>query len=214
MEPARRRTRLILPVAAAGVALWLALSGGPMLALLRPLQAAVLQWLMPEFSVDRLDLESAAGTLRLSARAVTREHIVLRGRVFPPGLAFEAHTPARQTQRLAVMTLLTCALCWGISQALRWPSMLAIAGAGLAATLVAAPVVLAGQMWSLGVAGLDEPSLRALLVEASRVVLHGGDMALVIVLSMVLSDHANRRSGPALRGPADEGVDASARRTA
>lgn len=214
MEPARLRTRLTLAATTAGAALWLALAGGPALALLRPLQAVVLQWLMPEFSVDRLDLETAAGTLRLSARSVTREHIVLRGRVFPPGLAFEAHTPARQTQRLGVMTLLACAMCWGTGQALRWHSMLAIACAGLAATLVAAPVVLAGQMWSLGVAGLDEPSLRALLVEASRVVLHGGDMALLIVLCMVLSDHANRRSGPALRGPADEGVDGSGRRSA
>ncbi|WP_341891703.1 hypothetical protein [Variovorax sp. YR752] len=214
MEPARRRTRLILAATTAGAALWLALAASPVLALARPLQAAVLQWLMPEFTVERIGLETATGSLRLSARAVTREHVVLRGRVFAPGLAFEAHTPARQTQRLAVMTLLACALCWNIGMAPRWRSTLAIACVGLAATLVTAPVVLAGQMWSTVVAGLDEPSLRAVLVECSRFVLHGGDMALVVIFGMVLSDHARPRAGRIMRGPADAGMETPARRPA
>jgi hypothetical protein len=204
-----------MPAAAAiALALWLALAGTPALVALRPLQAAVLKWLLPEFRVERLALETAAGTLRLSARAITTEHLVLRGRVLAPGIVFDAHTPARQTLRVAVVSVLVCALAWVLGAARCRRSVLVAAAIGLAATLLAAPIVLAGQMWALGVDGLGEPSRRALLVEASRVLLHGGDMAVVAVLCMVLSDHARPWSRRTMAGPADEGVDTPASRAA
>lgn len=200
--------------AAAALALWLALAGTPWLAALRPLQAAVLQWLLPEFQVERVALETTAGTLRLSARAISTEHLVLRGRVLAPGIVFEAHTPARQTLRVALLSVLVCALAWALGAVRRGRTVVAAAAIGLAATLLTAPVVLAGQMWALGVDGLGEPSRRALLVEASRFLLHGGDMAVVAVLCMVLSDHARPWFRRTMAGPADEGVDTPAGRTA
>lgn len=201
-------------LAAAACAIWLALAGTPALAALRPLQATVLQWLLPEFQVERVALETTAGTLRLSARAITTEHLVLRGRVLAPGIVFEAHTPARQTLRAAIVSVLACTLAWALGAVQRRRTMLAAAAIGLAVTLLSAPVVLAGQMWALGVDGLGEPSRSALLVEASRVLLHGGDMAVVAVLCMVLSDHARAASRRAPAGPADEGVDSAAGRAA
>lgn len=212
MATARRFARVTPALAVAACALGLALAGTPALAVLRPLQAAVLQWLLPEFRVEHVALETAAGTLRLSARAITAEHLVLRGRVLAPGVVFEAHTPARQTLRAALVSMLACTLAWALGARQRRRTVLAAAAIGLAATLLTAPVVLAGQMWAIGVDGLGEPSRAALLVEASRVLLHGGDMAVVAVLCMVLSDHARPDSRRALARPADEGFDSPAGR--
>lgn len=216
MEPAQRsrwlRARL-LAVAVLAAAL-LGAAGMPLLPALLPLQSGLVRALLPEFDVAPLSLSKVGGTLRLALSARSREHLVLQGRVFAPGLDVDVHTPARQTQRQAALALASAGLVGVLSRRRRPWRMAAMLAAGALLTAAAAPLVLAGQLWALVVEPLAEPTLRALLAAASRLLLHGGDMAAMLLLTMVLSDHARPWFGRTIRAPAGEEAGLVARKPA
>lgn len=207
MEPAQRSLRLRTSLAATALlaAALLGTVGSALLPALLPLQSRLVRALLPEFDVAPLSLSTAAGTLRLSLLASSREHLVLKGRVFAPGLEFDVYTPARQTQRLAALALAATGLVGTLSRR-RWAwRMAAMLAAGAALTAAAAPLVMAGQLWALVIEPMAEPTLRALLAATSRLLLHGGDMAAMLLLAMVLSDHARPWFDWTRRAPAGEG---------
>lgn len=189
-------------------------AGTPLLPALLPLQSGLVRALLPEFDVAPLSLSAAGGTLRLALSARSREHLVLQGRVFAPGLDVDVHTPARQTQRQAALALASAGLVGVLSRRRRPWRMAAMLAAGAILTAAAAPLVLAGQLWALVVEPLAEPTLRALLAVVSRMLLHGGDMAAMLLLAMVLSDHVRPWSGRTSRAPAGEEPGQHARRRA
>lgn len=216
MEPARRSIELRRWLAAASLlaAALLSTLGTVLLPALLPPQSTLVRALLPEFDVAPLSLIAEGGTLRLALSARSREHLVLRGRVFVPGLDFDVHTPARQTQRQAALALAATGLVGLLSQR-RWPCrMAAMLVAGSVLALAAAPLVMAGQLWALVVEPLAEPTLPALLAAVSRLLLHGGDMAAMLLLTMVLSDHARPWFGRTIRAPADEKAGLVARKPA
>ncbi len=216
MEPAQRSTWLSKRLAAVALlaATLLGVAGTPLLTAMLPLQSMLSRALLPEFDVAPLSLSAAGGTLRLSLSARSREHLVLQGRVFPPGLDFDVHTPARQTQRQAALTLAAAGLVSVLSRR-RWPwRMAAMLAAGAILTAAAAPLVLAGQLWALVVEPMAEPTLRALLAAVSRLLLHGSDMAAMLLLTMVLSDHATPWSDRTGGAPAGVGPVLRARKPA
>lgn len=189
-------------------------AGTTLLPALLPLQSRLVRALLPEFDVAPLTLSAAGGTLQLALSASSREHLVLQGRVFAPGLEFDVHTPARQTQRQAALALAAAGLV-GVRSGRRWPwRMAAMLAAGAVLTAAAAPLVVAGQLWALVIEPLAEPTLPALLAATSRLLLHGGDMAAMLLLTMVLSDHARPWLGWTRRTPAGEGPGPRARRPA
>jgi hypothetical protein len=141
-----------------------------------PAQAAALAILLPEFDVREVTLQPAPW--QLTVRVQTRAHEVLHGRVWPPGLDIEAHTPARLVQRMLVLCVagmacllwrkkplqtrtVTCTLAWWAA----WASL----------TL---PLVLAGQLWAVVLDDNTPLGWPLALVGASRFFLHGGDLVL------------------------------------
>lgn len=176
---------------------------------LAPLQARLTQALLPEFELQHYAMPSQQGQLRAEVGVASREFLVLRERVWEPGFDVTVHTPARLTQRLAIALCLACAWAAAASSTVR-PRAWALVCAWSAALLVAAlPLVLAGQVWSIGVDALSEPTWRALLVSVSHLLLHGGDLAsaLVAPASMVLSDHASPWFRRTTDSPSGEGPD-------
>jgi hypothetical protein len=204
MEPAARTLRVslrrVVALALAGLSLGLALASPAWLDRLLPLQAVVLAELLPGFDIQSVSMDRSTRQLRLAVEATTNRYLVTGAghAAVPPGVAFEAYTPARQTQRLA--TLLCAALAWVL-----W-SRARLSGASWAVLAVAAPlvlvtssaVVLAGEIW--GVAGEVSAmalgreggrSAATLLELASGFLLHGGDLLLGLLppILMVLLAH-------------------------
>lgn len=205
MEPAARRLnpglRRGAALAMGGLALWLALTSPTWLDRLLPLQAVVLAALLPGFDIQSVAMERSARHLRLSVQATTNRYLLIgAGHVaLPPGVGFEAHTPARQTQRLAALlcAALACVLC---SRARLGGASWAVLALTAPLLLVSSPaVVLAGEIW--GVAAeisatalprQDGARTAATLPElASGFLLHGGDLLLGLLppILMVLMDH-------------------------
>lgn len=190
MEPARSRSALsrllALSVMVAGIAA--ATGSEAVLRLLLPLQSAMTASLLSEFEVRSLELSRTADSLQIVMSATSREYLVLRGVVAPPGLTVDVRTPARQSQRHAALAAAAAVLS---ARAGRWSPRRGLLAVLLAAALGLAlvPVTMAGQVWALALDSLAEPSAQALLAAASRILLHGGDVAAMLLLAMVLSAH-------------------------
>lgn len=172
-----------------------------------PLQASLTQALLPEFDVQHYAVEPQHGQLRTELRVAAREFLVLHERVWAPGLDVTVHTPARLTQRLAVLLCLACALAAAGSSATRWRAWAGVCVGSATLLLATVPVVLAGQVWGVGVDALSEPTWRSLLVFVSGLLLHGGDLVVAVVAPalMVLSDHASAWFGWTMGAPSGEG---------
>jgi hypothetical protein len=171
-------------LALAVAALSLAVAPPHWLHRLVPAQAAVLAALLPEFDVREVTLQTAPW--QLTVRAQTRTHEVLHGRVWPPGLDIEAHTPARLVQRMLVLCVASMAwLLWRQTplQARTATGTLAWWAAWASLTL---PLVLAGQMWALVLDDNTPLGWPLALVGASRFFLHGGDLVLCALPLIVL----------------------------
>lgn len=213
MVPALRTLILRGPawVAIAWLLLALLAASGPPTWLHRlvPLQVLMTQALLPEFEVQHYALQSQEGQWRAEVRVASREFLVLRERVWAPGLDVSVHTPARLTQRLAVLLCLACALAAAGSSATRLRAWAWACAGSAMLLLVTVPVVLAGQVWSVGVDAFSEPTWRALLVSVSGLLLHGGDLLVAIVapVAMVLSDHASAWFSWTMGTPSAEGPD-------
>lgn len=164
-----------------------------------PAQAAVLKLLMPGFELKSVALEFGAGQHRLAARAVSTGYVVLQGRAWPPGLDLQAHTPARQLQRQAALVFASMALLAWRRPGLRCGTWAGVFGASIALLVGITPLVLAGQMWGLGLDGRVEPSWQFLSVLASDLVLHGGDIALCLTAPALAL--VSRAASPAQGAP-------------
>jgi len=167
-------------IVVAAVALWVAL-GSVSLSVLRamlPAQGSVYGVLMPEHRVEDFALQSMGAQLSLVVRSRTIQYLVVRGKAYPPGIDFEASTPARSGLLPALVVVLGgLLLVHGRAVSVAWRAAL---GLGLAVLLaVAIPaVVLAGAQWGTVYSAWEEMSLPAMLVAASNFLLHGGGLAL------------------------------------
>jgi hypothetical protein len=136
--------------------------------------------LLADFDIRAFAVQASGAHRVLRVDAVAAHYLVMRGQVVPPGAGFAAETPVRHGSLLAALLLLgAAAVLWRQPHALRAAILLALPVS--AALLVAAgPMVLAGQVWGLGVDALAEPSLPALLVALSTFLLNGGGYLLVL----------------------------------
>ena len=148
----------------------------PWVAAQRTLTSAILV----DFDVLAFSVETSRAHQVLRVDVLNSRYLVMRGQVVPPGASFQAETPARHGHLLAALLLLgAAALLWRQAHALRAALLVALPLAAL--LLVAAgPLVLAGQVWGLGVDARSEPSLAALLVALSAFLLNGGGYLLVL----------------------------------
>lgn len=153
-----------------------------------PWQRAVLEALMPDFDLHRFGLVRRGAQLKLQATLVNRRHLVLQGRAQAPGIGFEVETPARAGLPWAALLLtgtgIAVAAATGLRQAAAALLLVGLPG-GLALLVAAPPVVLAGQVWALGITADDGPTLAAALVATSNVLLHGGGLALCAALAWI-----------------------------
>lgn len=169
--------------------------------LLVPWQGRLLAALMPPFAPPLLHIDAGPSGARVAGTFVSAEHLVLAGRAWPPGLRFSAHTPALLPWR--PLLLFAAVLPW-LRRRGWWLAPLGL----LAWPLLQVPLVLAGQVWGLVMHG-PEPSAAWLLMQVSDALLHGGDLAVAVLLAtlaMVLSDHAPAWFGRTIRAPADAGA--------
>jgi hypothetical protein len=152
-----------------------------------PWQRAVLEGLMPDFDLHRFGLVRRGVQLKLQATLVNRRHLVLQGRAHAPGIGFEVETPARANLPWAALLLASTGAAVAVATGLRQATaVLLLVGLPGGLLLVAAlPVVLAGQVWALGITADDGPTLAAALVAASNVLLHGGGLALCAALAWI-----------------------------
>lgn len=168
--------RLVL----ASLTLWVGL-GSPSLPLLRallPVQGWVYGLLMPEHRVEGVALQPMGAQLNLVVRSRTIQYLVVRGKAYPPGMDFEASTPARSGLLVALVVVLGGLLLMrGRPVDVIWRMVLGMSLAALLAVVIPA-VVLAGAQWGTVYAALVELSLPALLVAASDFLLHGGGLAM------------------------------------
>jgi hypothetical protein len=171
---------VVARVMAAGAIAWLLLvgPGTRMLEAALPLQRAVFAAMLPDFDVHEFKLERRGAQWKLQAMAVNRRYIVMHGQAVRPGLVFDVETPARTPLLLAALIIggLVVRTPWSPSGFVR--ALLLGLPAGAVALLLAAPTVLSGQTWSLGMRALQEPSLPAVWVALSKFLLHGGGIAL------------------------------------
>lgn len=189
------RQRWRLPSLLLACALGLIAAGPRAVRALLPVQGAILAQLLPEFEIGSLDIEQSGGHWLLSARMNSRVHLVAYGRVMPPGVPAEVGTPAGAAQR--ILLALCAGALWLCSRrpAMSVMPVMAVLLGGTALAVASAPIVMAGEIWSLYLASA-EPSLAYLLSRLSRFLLHGGDYALLGVLFYLAA-------GPADRRPAD-----------
>jgi hypothetical protein len=179
----------------AASALLLALATPTWLQHLLPAQQHVMAWASPDLQVHTLTLSHTPW--RLTAQVSTRRHEVLQGRVWPPGMVWSAHTPARVSQKLLVVCCAALAwLLWqgprlGLRRGLRRHAALwaALASWALAWAVASAPLILVGQLWAMGLGGQAETTWYHLLARASSFLLHGGDVLLCALPFMALWAH-------------------------
>lgn len=166
-----------------------------------PAQQAVLVALMRDFDLHRFGLVQRGPHLKLQATLINRRYLVLQGRAHPPGIAFDAETPARTALLFGALIVagLTATLP-STERGSRAAFAKALLVGGLCAlglTIAAQPVVLAGQIWGLGLTATDELSLAAALVATSDFLLHGGGYALCAAVVWAASrvGHRRRKAG-------------------
>jgi len=143
-------------------------------------QRGFVAWLLTEFDVHAFGVESARAHRVLRVTVLNARYLPMRGQVVPPGASFEAETPVRHGSLLAALLLFgAAALIWQRPHALRAALLIAVP-MSTALLVAAGPLVLAGQVWGLGVHALGEPSLAALLVAMSAFLLNGGGTLLAL----------------------------------
>lgn len=173
-----------MPVAArfalAALALWVGLGSAslPLLRTLLPAQGWVYGLLMPEHRVEGVALQPMGAQLSLVVRSRTIQYLVVRGKAYPPGMDFEASTPARSGLLVALVVVLGgLLLMCGRPVDVIWRAVLGLSLAALLAVVIPA-VVLAGAQWGTVYSPWEEFSLAVILVAASDFLLHGGGLAL------------------------------------
>jgi hypothetical protein len=187
------RRGLVIRLLLAG-ALLAALLGSPGLRLLEvalPLQRSVFAALLPDFDVLAFELAQRGAQRKLQSMTVNRRYIVMHGQAIRPGLVFDTQTPARTPLLLTGLLLTGAIIVSPLSRRAIVRSVLIALPACAAVLLVAAPIVLAGQQWSLGLDAFQEPSLPALWVALSQFLVYGGGFALCAATVWILA-------GPAL----------------
>lgn len=133
---------------------------------------------MPEHRLLNIDLRQQGALLSLAVHSQTARYIVVRGKAYPPGVDFEASTPARAALLVAMVVMLGGALVvGGRATAVIGRAALSLAAAVLLAVVIPA-VVLAGAQWGVAYGAFEELSAPALLVGASDFLLHGGGLAI------------------------------------
>lgn len=157
-----------------------------------PAQAAqwqrwVLQWQLPDFEIQRLELATSGPHQVLKLQVVNRRYLVMQEQVVPPGTLFQAQTPARSGHLLAALLALAAAAgLWNVRRA--WAGVMWIAVPAALALWLGTPTwVLAGSVWGLGVASMGELSLAALQVAAADFLLRGGGYFVVLLLALASS---------------------------
>jgi hypothetical protein len=152
--------------------------GAGLLRELVPLQRSVLAAALPDFSLIQFGLQQRNAHFTLHASSVNVRHLVVRGRVHPPGFVFEVETPARTALLHAALILGGTVLTADLSGRGRLVAAAVAVAATALMTVVTPPLVLAGQQWSLGLEAWEELSLPALWVGLSDFILRGGGYAL------------------------------------
>jgi hypothetical protein len=162
-----------------------------------PTQQAVLVALMRDFDLHRFGLVHRGPHLKLQATLINRRYLVLQGRAHPPGIAFDVETPARTALLFGALVIagLTATLpsTERGSRAAFAKALLVGSLCALGLTIAAQPVVLAGQVWGLGLTASDELSLAAALVATSDFLVHGGGYALCAAAVWAASRVGHRR---------------------
>jgi hypothetical protein len=175
--------------------LWVCLgsrSSAVLLDALLPAQRSVFALLMPEFDVRSFDVQTRGAHLKLRAVTQNHHHLVLGGRAHPPGIEFEAETPARAALLHALLIVAGALFTLPGGRHTRRVVAPLAAACALFMAIVPAAVVLAGQQWGLGVQAGAEPTLAAALVAASSFLIHGGGFALCAAMLWALSACARR----------------------
>lgn len=184
----RTRTRVGWTVRLVGLALALWLGLGPhsrtLLEAMVPWQASVLSALMPEFHTHRFGLVERGAQLKLSATLVNRRYIVMQGRAVAPGMGFDVETPARTGLLYPTLVLIGLAVAWpaGSARGVRARALVLGWAGALVMAVASQPLVMAGEIWGLGIGAAEEPTLAAAMVTASGFLLHGGGFALCAAL--------------------------------
>lgn len=146
---------------------------------------------MHDFDLHRFGLVQRGPHIKLQATLINRRYLVLQGRAHPPGLAFDVETPARTALLFGALIVAGLAATAPSNEkgarAAFVKCLLIGVLCSLGLTIAAQPVVMAGQVWGLGLAATDEPSLAAALVASSNFLLHGGGYALCAAVVWVLS---------------------------
>lgn len=149
--------------------------------LFQPLNRAVLQVLMPEFSVTSFILQSTGTHLLVFTELTNIHYLVADGGIIAPGLLFSSSTPAREGLLLMGLTICGTALLLGGHGRALAISLSISAGTVALLEMLSVPVVLAGSIWDLDPSKAATPSFEALTVWAARFMLHGGGYVLVAV---------------------------------
>lgn len=179
----------------AALCVWACLSSAAIVLLdaLVPLQRAAFGALMPDFKLLSFGLERRGAHLKLRAVTQSTRYLVLRGKSYDPGIAFEVETPARVALLYAVLIVAGTVLTLPSTQRALTLAILISVPTICAMTIATLPVLLAGQQWGLTMRAGDEFSPRATLVAASGFLLHGGGFALCTACVWAVS--AATRSG-------------------
>lgn len=171
-------------LACVALTLWVALGplSRPLLLALLPAQAAVYQAVMPQHKLLSFELRQRGAQLSLAAHSQTASYIVVRGKAFPPGVDFEASTPARTALLVFIVIVLGGMLVIrGRPAAAFARTALCLFAAALLA-IITPSVVLAGAQWGVAYGAFEELSAPALLVAASDFLLHGGSLAIAAAM--------------------------------
>jgi hypothetical protein len=157
--------------------------GDRLLHVLLPWQGAAYARLLPDFGIERFELVSQGGSLKVAAEAVSQHYFVLQGHAVPPQAAFSAETPARGA--LATLSLIGAGSIF-VLRGRRWWAGAAVAATGAGLLMVLMPAVtLAGAQWAVVVVPFSEVSVEALLGGASDLLQHGGGYGLSAAVLLV-----------------------------
>lgn len=161
-----------------------------------PAQAAVYQALMPQHKLLSFEVRQQGAQLSLAVHSQTASYIVVRGKAFPPGVDFEASTPARTALLVFIVVVLGGSLVihGRLGGASARAALCLVAAVFLA--IVTPPVVLAGAQWGIAYAAFEELSAPACLVAASDFLLHGGSLAIGAAVVWLLRARPVLANGP------------------
>jgi hypothetical protein len=175
-----RVPELLCRAAVVLASLWLCL-GSPaanLLNALAPVQRIFYAALMPDFSVRSFGVQQVGPHLKLRVSSVNTRYIVIRGRAYAPGIAFDAETPARVALVYAALIAAGAALTVRRSMRAALAAATVVVLAGFTMAVVSPSVLLAGAQWGMAFAGFEDLSVPASLVGVSGFLLHGGGYAL------------------------------------